>query len=108
MNPISEILQRFRAPSAPQVPANSWESLAQENPNVQAWWTQLQQAHPDMQGLNMIEFMKNDPSHYNYREAVLKGLFPQVNPKFGHYHWSDYGKGQTFQAFGESESRERR
>lgn len=99
---ISAILRNFRTD---QVPADAWHGIAQTNPNVQAWWSQLQQNHPDLRGQDMIWFMQNDPSRYNYREAVLKGLFPQVNPEFGHYHWSDYGKGKNFQAFGESSPR---
>lgn len=103
---ISDILKKFRG-QATEVPQQSWQDVARQNPSVQAWWNQMIQQDPRYQNMDMIQFMQKDPSRYNYREAVLQGLFPEINPEFNKYHWSDFGKGANFQAFGESSPRQR-
>jgi len=72
----------------------SWLEKAKVNPNVRAWYKQLQDNYPqEFSNVPMESFLINDPSGYDYKKAVDANLYPVPQPADqNRFHWDDIGK----------------
>ena len=70
-----------------QAEFRAWEVIAETNPQIQKWWSQL----PESSTMDIVDFMKTSKD-YNYKLAIEKGLFPTYQPEHKQLRWSDIGK----------------
>lgn len=54
-----------------------WETAARVTGSIQNWWKQMQQQDPSLRKVDIIDYMKNDPSGYDYAKAIKMGILPQ-------------------------------